>query len=89
MRTALHAGLRTAGNAKRIANEMGYAGKQGRPETAKHETKVKGNDTGARSVDEDADVGRESCEGQGGFGPFLEGLEWGEERMTPDVWTGA
>ena len=58
MRTAFRARFRTAGNAKRIAKEIGYAEKQGRPETAKHVTKVKGNDTGALSVIEDIHVGR-------------------------------
>jgi hypothetical protein len=46
MRVAFHAELRAAGTAKRIENEIGYAEKQGRP--VKGETKVKGNDTGAR-----------------------------------------
>ena len=55
--TAFHAGLRTAGNARQIA-EISYSEKQGKPETVKHETKVKTNDTGARSVIRDVHVGR-------------------------------
>jgi len=53
-----HTGLRTARDAKRIAKEIGYAEKQGKPETAKHETEVKGNDAGARPVIRDVGVRR-------------------------------
>lgn len=58
MRTAFCAGLRTAENAKPIAKEIGFVEKQGRPETTKHETKVKDKDTRARSVIGDVYMGQ-------------------------------
>lgn len=44
VRTALHAGLGTAGSPKRIGREIGYVEKQGGPEAVEYGTKVKGND---------------------------------------------
>jgi hypothetical protein len=85
VRTAFHARLRTAGNAKQIATEISCSEKHSRPEMAKHETKVKGNEMGACSVIEDAHAGRRIMRRRrGNFGPFHEGLEWGrgERRQT-------
>jgi hypothetical protein len=58
MRVAFHAEFRTAGNAKRVAKEIGYTRRQDRPGTAKRETKMKGNDTGVCSVIADVHAGR-------------------------------
>ena len=66
--TVFHAGLRTAGGAKRVA-EIGYPEERGRPETATHETEAKSNNTGARPVTRDVHWAGESCEGQGVSGP--------------------
>ena len=45
-----------AGNAKRVAEEIGYVEKLNRPETTKYETNMTGSDTGARSVVKDMEV---------------------------------
>ena len=55
--TAFYPELRTAENAKRIVKEIDYTERPDRLETVKHETKVKGNDTGVHSVAKDAYVG--------------------------------
>ena len=58
MCTPFHAGFRTAGNIKRIAKEIDHDEKLDRLENAKHEIKVKGNDTRARSAVKNVDVGQ-------------------------------
>jgi len=45
MRTAFHVRPRTARDAERTANVIDYVEKQGRPETTKQETRVKGDNT--------------------------------------------
>jgi len=79
--TPFHAGLRTAKNAKRVAKEIDRDEKLVEIETAEHETRVKGNDTGcARWLRMRADMGRRIIR-IGGFEVFING----RERMTSDV----
>jgi hypothetical protein len=56
--------LRTARNAKRVAKEIGYAEKQGRPGTTKHETKPKGSGTGRARLSGRCMRAGELCEGR-------------------------
>ena len=81
IRTALHAGPRTAGNAKRTAKEIAYAEKQGGAEMSKYETKVTRYDTGARSIIEDVHAGRRIMRRSGR-------LWTGEVRMALDASAG-